>query len=192
MLKNILLFAMKGSLYTANEQLLKELHRGNSRIIKQLYDSFFAPLCAYADNFVNNELVAGDIVQEVFIKFWEKRKKFDSIYAIRSFFYISVKNACLNYLRDRKKNLTIEFAENHFVEQKNLVIEEEVHRMISDEIARLPTAMKKVFELVLLDMSVSQIADALNISKNTVRNQKAMAKKKLREKLKNWVFLLFL
>lgn len=183
---------MKDTIYVANEQLLKELHKGNSRIIKQMYDSFFAPLCVYAYNFVKDELVAGDIVQEVFIKFWEKRKKFDSIYAIRSFFYISVKNASLNYLRDRKKNLAIESAENQFIEPKNLVIEEEVHRMISDEIARLPKAMKKVFELTLMDMSVSQIADALNISKNTVRNQKAMAKKKLREKLKNWVFLLFL
>lgn len=174
------------------KNLIEELHKGNNLIMKQLYDSFFAPLCVYAYNFVKDELVAGDIVQETFIKLWERKETFFSIYSIRSFFYISVKNASLNYLRERKKIADINLKEISSDEYKNLIIKEEVHRMISDEIARLPKAMQRVFELTLLDMSVPQIAEALSLSENTVRNQKATAKKKLQEKLKNWVFLLFL
>ena len=72
------------------------------------------------------------------------------------------------------------------------MIEEELHRRIRNEVERLPEAMKKVFNLTLLDMSISEIAEVLEVSENTVRNQRARAREILRARLKDKIFLLFL
>lgn len=175
-----------------DKYILEHLRKGNEKALKGLYDKFFPALCSYAYKFVKDEMSAGDIVQEIYTKVWQKRKDFDSIYAIRSFFYLSVRNACLNHIRDHKKHLQVELNDEMSVVEEHFIIEEEVHRMIKAEIEKLPDAMRKVFNLTLMDMSIPEIAQALKVSEHTVRNQRARAREILRERLKDWVFLFFL
>ncbi len=175
------------------EKILKDFSQGQETAMQQLYDFFFVPLCAYGSQFIPNKQIVADIVQEIFIKLWNKRGSFLSIFALRAFLYTSVRNACLNELRNQKrKGKKVEVSEIITSEDKNHIIEEEVYRMISMEIEALPPAMKQVFELSLLDLKIKDIARILNVSEHTVKNQRASAKKKLQEKLKNWVFLFFL
>lgn len=175
-----------------DKYIIEGLRKGNEKSLKLLYDRFFHSLCSYAYKFVKDEMSAGDIVQEIYIKVWDKRKDFDSIYSVRSFFYLSVRNSCLNHIRDNKKHLSVELSDDLSVQEEYFVIEEEVHRMIKEEVDKLPEAMRKVFNLTLMDMSIPDIASALNVSENTVRNQRARAREILRERLKDWVFLFFL
>ncbi len=175
-----------------DKYIINGLRKGNEKALKLLYDKFFPSLCSYAFQIIKEEMPAGDIVQEIYTKVWNKRKDFDSIYSIRSFFYLSVRNACLNYIRDHKKYQTVELDDNMPFEDDHLIIEEEVHRMIKNEIDKLPEAMRKVFNLTLMDMSIPEISQALNVSENTIRNQRARAREILRERLKDWVFLFFL
>lgn len=172
--------------------IVEGLRKGNEKALKILYDKFFPSLCSYAFNFIKDEMASGDIVQEIYTKVWNKRKDFDSIYSVRSFFYLSTRNACLNYLRDSKKHQKVELNDNIPIEEDNFIIEEEVHRMIKNEIENLPDAIRKVFNLTLMDLSISEIANALNVSEHTVRNQRARAREILRERLKDWIFLFFL
>ncbi len=175
------------------EKILKDFSKGKESALKQLYDFFFVSLCAYGSRFISNQQVVADIVQEVFIKLWDKRENFFSIFSIRAFLYNSVRNACLNELRNQKrKGVKVEITEISAIEDKNNIIEEEVYRMILAEIALLPPAMKQVFELSLLDLKVKEIALILNVSEQTVKNQRVAAKKKLQAKLKDWMFLFFL
>ena len=109
--------------------------------------------------------------------------------------YISVRNACLNYNRNSTKIAKISLSDNISeinIEDTCLIIEEEVHRLIQNEIDRLPDAMKQIFNLTLAEMSVKEIAQTLHISENTVRNQRTKARKILRNNLKDKIFLLFL
>ncbi len=175
------------------EKILKEFSEGKESAMQQLYDFFFVPLCAYGSRFIPNQQTVADIVQEVFIKMWDRRKDFYSIFSLRTFLYTSVRNGCLNELRNQKRRgQKVEITEITAFEDRNLIIEEEVFRMISMEIAALPPAMRGVFELGLLDLKVKEIAEILNISEQTVKNQRATAKKKLQERLQNWMFLFFL
>ncbi len=175
------------------EKILRDFSQGEETAMQQLYDFFFVPLCAYGSRFIPNQQIVADIVQEVFIKSWDKRKSFFSIFSLRAFLYTSVRNGCLNELRNQKrKGKKVEISEFSAFEDRDFIVEEEVYRMISMEIAALPPAMKQVFELSLLDLKVKEIAQLLNVSEFTVRNQRVSAKKKLQERLKNWVFLFFL
>lgn len=175
-----------------NKALIHNFNNGKEKALRQLYDCFFEPLCAYAYHYIHNKSAVEDIVQEIFIKLWDRRQNFPSIYAIRSFLYTSVRNACLNEIRQQAKTRHTQLQEEDATQDNEWIIEEEVHRMIQQEIMQLPNAMRKVFELTLLDMSIADIATALNVSENTVRNQRVSARKKLQEKLNGWLFLLFL
>lgn len=176
--------------------ILRDLNKGKEEALKEIYRLFFHALCAFGSRFVKDDAAVADIVQEVFIKVWGRREKFEAIYSLRSFMYLSVRNACLNYNRDRsrvkKVSLNDTVSEALVEEEECFVIEEELHRRIRNEVERLPEAMRKVFNLTLLDMSITEIAEALDVSENTVRNQRARAREILRGKLKDKIFLLFL
>lgn len=179
-----------------NNNLLKKLKNGEEVAFKQLYDLFFHALCAFGSHYIQEDAQVADIVQEVFIKVWQRHQNFDSIYSLRSFMYLSVRNACLNYHRDNSKIIKISLSdkipENYLKQEECFIIEEEVHRLIENEIDRLPKAVREVFNLTLLDMSVKEIAQALNLSENTVRNQRTQARKILKDKLKDKLLLCFL
>ncbi len=175
------------------EKIITDFSRGKESAMQQLYDIFFVSLCAYGSRFIPNQQVVADIVQEVFIKLWDKRKNFFSIFSLRAFLYTSVRNGCLNELRNQKRRgQKIEITETAAVENRDYIIEEEVYRMISMEITALPPGMRQVFELSLFELKIKEIAQILNVSEHTVKNQKAAAKKKLQKKLQDWVFLYFL
>ena len=169
------------------------INNGNKISLKELYANLFTPLCSYSKKYVKSNEIAGDIVQDVFIKVWKKRKDFTTIYALRSFMYLAARNASLNYLRDNGKTISLDvdkFEER--VDDDYLIIEEEVHSMIRKEVDKLPKACKKVFDLTLMDFSISEISKCLGISKNTVRNQRAKARMILRTQLKDKFYLLFI
>lgn len=179
-----------------DSSLIRELEKGNERALEEIYRLFFYALCSFGERYVKEDAAVADIVQEVFIKVWERRKDFTAIYSLRSFMYLSVRNACLNYNRDcaRVKVITFEdvFPDNFMEDEDYFVIEDELHRMIRREIEGLPEAMRKVFNLTLLDMSIGEIARVLDVSENTVRNQRARAREILRDRLKDKIFLFFL
>ena len=179
-----------------NDNILAGLRKGNESALKQLYDLYFHPLCVFGSRYVREDAAVADMVQEVFIKVWERRKQFDAIYSLRSFMYVAVHNACLNYNREATRVVRISLAddllENYADEECCLVIEEEVHQQIQREIERLPAAMKRVFKLTLQDMSIPEIAQVLKVSENTVRNQRARARDILRDRLKDKFLLFFI
>ena len=89
--------------------ILQNLNKGKESALKEVYRLFFHALCAFGTRFVKDDAVVADIVQEVFIKVWARRTDFQAIYSLRSFMYLSVRNACLNYNRDRVKERKISF-----------------------------------------------------------------------------------
>lgn len=54
------------------------------------------------DRYLGDREEAADVVQETFLKYWNKHKDFDDYRKIKSFLYVVVRHACLNLLRDRE------------------------------------------------------------------------------------------
>ena len=119
--------------------------------------------------------------------FWEKRKDFTHINALKSFLYTSVRNKCLNHLKHqsvRKKHeaaLVYELESDHSF--SNHVVEEETIAALLAEIKMLPESAQEIMILALNGMKNQEIADELNISINTVKTQKKIAYSKLKQKL---------
>jgi RNA polymerase sigma-70 factor (ECF subfamily) len=172
-----------------------KLGNGEKVDLKEFFDTYYTQLTLFASRYLINLTECEDIVQEVFISFWKKRKNFSNLYAVKAFFYISTRNSCLDILKHRKveeryrqQNITKMDEPDSFLEE---VIKEEAYSEIYREINKLPEMGKKVLLLALHENSNEEIAQILNIAINTVKTHKARAYKVLRKNL-NELFLFFI
>ena len=87
---------------------MKKNHSDNPKgIDKQafevLFKSYFPILCTYAQKYVRDLDTAKEVVHNVFIHLWEIRDTVNTEKPLKSYLYTSVRNRCLNYIRDDKK-----------------------------------------------------------------------------------------
>ena len=159
-----------------------------------IFDKDYIALCMFANQYVEDDALAADIVQECFVKLWQLRDDFMYVHQIKSFLYTSVRNKSLNELEHTKvmneyAQKVMEMGKESFFQDK--VIAEESYRILVDAIDKLPPQMKSIMRLALEGKTNPEIAEALNISGETVHSQKKIAYRKLRGYLKDYYYLLF-
>ncbi len=152
-----------------------------------LFRRMYTPLCRKVFRILKNQEATEDLVQDVFVRLWEKREEITIQIAIEPYLYRAVANAAFNYLK--KDRGWDEFdAETHDVPEQTNSLSRletlEASQRIQSVIDSLPPACKTVFLLSREDgLSYKEIADTLSISIKTVENQMSKALKILREKL---------
>ena len=153
-----------------------------------VFNSYYVPLCFYAQRLIQDAEKARDIVSEVFSKLWANRADFSNDAHIKNTLYHSVRNICYNFTRDQKsalkKNQRLQYV---FQSEKELPEEflfkselEEIRANIIQriylEIENLPEQCKKVFKMWYLEgLPYETIAQKLKISAQTARNHKTKA-----------------
>lgn len=167
-----------------NAEWLNDFKCGKEHAFRVVFDEYYKTLCYFASQLIKDELVVGDLVQEVFVNLWQSRETINSEVHVRLFLYQALRRRCLNWIRDRKVEAEFRDAYHQLddeVDYTNRVVEEEVQRIILQKIALLPNEQRRVVELHLAGKDNAEIADILKISVNTVRTHKARARKTLKE-----------
>lgn len=72
----------------------------NAKCFKAEYEEYFSALKYFACRYITDEAVVCDLLQDFFIKLWEKGEVFENELAFKTYLYRSVRNNCLTYLRD--------------------------------------------------------------------------------------------
>ena len=62
--------------------VIDRIQQGNELAFKELFDEFYQALCVFALTYVKDQVQAADIVQEVFIKYWNRRGDFDNLFKV--------------------------------------------------------------------------------------------------------------
>lgn len=168
------------------------IKEGNVGEYEALFRKYYPSMCVVAYRFVKNQAVAQDLVQDVFIRLWTKKREYATIPNLKTFLYVAVKNLCFNYIRDQKdtidfQNVAILNLEDHF---HNAMLEEETYRLITEAVDRLPAQSARIIRLALEGKQNKEIAELLGISVSTVKTLKYNAISTLRETLKGY-FCLF-
>ncbi len=163
----------------------------DEKTIERLFKMFFPRLCIYASSIVKNDHVAADIVQDVFIKLWNKKLVYENLLHFKVYIYRAVKNACLNSIRDAVPKDEQKNANEMPVDERdaeNRIIESEIAAIILNAVNELPEARRKVILLKLKGLKLTEIAEVLDISINTVKSYQSIAFKELKPKLKDLFF----
>lgn len=149
-------------------------------------------MCQFAVQFVQDPDAAKDIAQKVFINLWETRETIDPAKPVKSYLYTSVRNRCLNYIRDNKKyrsqTLDIELMEGVFFFEEDNPGLSDLERQIKTALESLPEKCRQVFEMSRFeDKKYKEIAQELDISEKTVEAHMSKALKTLKEQLKEYL-----
>jgi len=166
------------------------LHR---EAFEQLYKDHYKGLFFFALQYVKNDEAAREIVQNAFINLWEKRDNIDLSRQVKSYLSTTVRNRCLNHLRDNRKFdkelLDLEqLSPDSLYEQSDRLVEAELRDAIHKAMNDLPEKCREVFRLNRFEqMKYQEIADQLRISVKTVETQMSKALQHMREKLKEFL-----
>lgn len=158
-----------------------------------LFKQHYTDLCRYALKLTRNEEVAEEVVQEVFINFWERREEIKITYSAKAYLLTSVRNRSINYLklqlpRELKKDEIDDSNQSTSGSDPTQIEYRELSGIVQKAIDQLPDRCKIIFVLSREEgLTYQQIADKLELSLKTVENQMSIALKKLRVSLKPYV-----
>jgi RNA polymerase sigma-70 factor (family 1) len=161
---------------------------------KELYKLLFASLHRFSYAFVKSNEVAEEIVSDVFVKLWQISGRLMEIENLKVYLYIIAKNFSLNYLAKNSKKSTVSIDSidvEAMVEIKSIeefYISADIVRKIKQVIQQLPPQCRIIFQLVKEEgMKYKEVAEVLNLSPRTVRNQVAIATGKIAETLPPYI-----
>jgi len=171
------------------EQNTNSPHLLNKATFESLFRSEFKRLCFFALQYTKDYDTAREITQESFIGLWEKRETIDLSKPVKTYLSTTVRNKCLNYLRDNKKFnkeiLDMEglLSDKTYVQPDRLV-ETEIRDKIEMAIEELPVKCREIFVLNRHEnLKYQEIAIRLEISVKTVETQMSKALQHMRERL---------
>ncbi|HEX5153122.1 MAG TPA: RNA polymerase sigma-70 factor [Parafilimonas sp.] len=158
--------------------------------IKNVFCQYYSSLCLFASRLINDPETAADITEDVFIKLWEKEPDFSQYKNIKAVLYIAVKNACLNYIQQHKRNIAKQYAFTYFKQHEsedfilNEIVRAEVLREVYAALQQLPPEQRRVMHLLFAEgLDSKQVATELNISVHTVKKHKLNGIKAIKKKL---------
>jgi RNA polymerase sigma-70 factor (ECF subfamily) len=160
---------------------------------EDLFRKEFKGLCFFAINYVKDYTTAKEIVQDAFIGLWEKRDVIDMSKQVKSYLSTSIRNKCLNYLRDNQKYVAemLDYEGLHVAgghEQSSHLDAKELGVRIEVAISELPEKCREIFVLSRYEhLKYQEIADKLQISVKTVETQMSKALQHMRVRLAEYL-----
>lgn len=162
------------------------------------FKEHYAALHSYARVILQDEEIAEDVVQSMFLKLWEKRDAISVQTSLRAFLYRCVHNDSLNYLKHLKvKTSYTDHAAYLMKEENSRPVPgfelKELERRLHETLAELPEQCLTVFQMSRFeDLKYREIAERLGVSVKAVEKQMGNALKHLRLRLGDYLPLILL
>lgn len=162
-------------------ELLNKVAKGDQRAFTALFDAYYQRLGAYVYKVTESKEAAEEIVQEVFIKIWERREVLKEIESFKAYLFILSKNRTLDYLRAAAKKRMHQLSVLQEMKEESYVIDsaspvEEYNLIIEQAVAKLPPQQQRVYHLSRYEkLKYEEIAIHMGISKETVKKHMQLA-----------------
>jgi RNA polymerase sigma-70 factor (ECF subfamily) len=178
------------------KQLNPKLKEGDAGSFSELFKQTHPRLLGYCQLFVKDRKDAEDLVQECFFQLWQNRQKIDPNKSVESLLFVSLRNRCLNYLKENSRyafdSLDEGFVPNEiqylyqidFTDKKEMPLEEQLVEALKKAIDELPERKREILIKSKIEgRKQKEIAEELGISIKTVEKHLRESKLELRQKL---------
>ena len=176
------------SLYNEME-LVSQLSTGSEWAFEQLYKQYSPGLAAKLLRITKSEQYTSDLLQEAFLKIWNKRENLDPEKSFAAYLNTIVEHMAIDFFRkasrDRKLMASIKYAAVSAYDS----IEESLYRKENAEllhslIESLPPQRRQVFHLIKIEgRSYDEVGQLLNVSSSTISDHIVKATKQIRQRL---------
>lgn len=157
----------------------------------EVYARLYKKMCAFAASLIHDAVESEDQATDGFVKLWAQKKNFFSLVHVEMFLVQTIKHGCIDYLR--KTKYRTKYVEDAI--KQGVISEDEIERKfqkadiisrVYNRIDQLPEGQRNCFKLTYLEgHSSNEVAQILNLSGKTVRNQNWLALRTLRLALNN-------
>jgi RNA polymerase sigma-70 factor (ECF subfamily) len=168
-------------------QLFNRIAAGDEQAFRDIFQHYGAIIHPYVSKIVKDEATAREIVQETFLKLWTARETLTKIENPSSWLFRVASNFSISHFRKQEldKRLLKEIQSRNVGGDANGVhgsdvidqlSAKELQALIKEAVDKLPEKRKQIYLLLReQNMSRREVAEHLNISENTVRNQLAIS-----------------
>jgi len=179
------------SQYSEEESLILQLKNGDGRAFEKIYRLYANRLYGNLLKLIKSETICQEILQDVFLKVWDSRKKIDTEKSFRSFLFKIGENKVFDYYRKaaRDKRKQAEFISNALAacdSADDAIFAEEKSAILQKAIDALPAQRQQVFRLCKLEgKSYKEVSEQLGISVSTISDHIVKATKSIRDYFEN-------
>lgn len=166
-----------------------------------LFVRWHGPFVAIANSYIHDKTAAEDIVSECFAKFWDRRECLEITGLPEAYLMTSVKNRCLNYLRDHAAKMRVSYAwqddayrammaEIEILEAQDtdLLFSNEVRRLFEEAMDSLPPLARDIFYSSRFeDLTYNEIAVKYSVSPRKVKREIQKVLDVMRTHLKDYL-----
>ncbi len=168
-------------------QLSRRLAESDRKAFQELFEEVNVTLIRFCWRFTKDEDTSRDIVQDVFVKIWEKRTTLDPDKSLLALMYTMVRNKALNLSRDSHYSDGIE-ADDVAIEDTPAPDEHVDFEMLEEHVRQwidsLPPRRRQAFTLSRFEgLTHAEIATVMNLTPRTVNTHVMLALRDLRTKL---------
>jgi RNA polymerase sigma-70 factor (ECF subfamily) len=174
------------STYT-DEQLLLFLREDEAAAFTEIYQRYWEQMALYVLKVIHSREEARDIVQEVFVSIWKRRKELVVSGPLIAYLLRSVRNLSIRHIErnlDRYKfidSLTEQMDKLPGLPEVNMIELKQLEEQVDKAIAALPPKMREIYLLSRQEnLSYREIAQKLGIAQTTVKKQVSNALKNIR------------
>ena len=176
----------------SNTELLLRLRQDDKVAFYNLYERYSKRLYSFVFRFIKQESDTEEIVQEVFVKIWEKRRTIDAYSSFESFLFTIAYNSTISLFRKRINEK--KYLEHLYALQKESIVSElndeiqfnDLKEQVSYLIEGLTPRQKEIYKLSRESgLTYQEIGNKLNISSTTVKKHMANILSYLKSNLRN-------
>jgi RNA polymerase sigma-70 factor (ECF subfamily) len=173
----------------SDSDLTALLIEGDRAAYTEIFERYSRLLIAHAYRILADQEEAGDMVQDVMLKLWEKKERINLSMPLGGYLYTSVRNRIFNSMSHKKvvgkyAESMIAYMEGTHIHSDEQLREKELTTLLAKEIGALPEKMREVFILYKMEeLSYKEIAIRLGITDKTAKQQVYNAVKILKTKI---------
>jgi RNA polymerase sigma-70 factor (ECF subfamily) len=167
-------------------ELVSLMRQGNRLAFNEIYERYWLKLYILAMQRLQSKDDAKDLVQDLFFSLWMKRETLVINTSLSSYLFTAIKYKVINHIESRiVKGNYLNSLNKALIDYDNStnekIISRDLEQFIDSGINHLSPKVKEVFELSRKEnLSINEIAEKLNISDQTVKNQLSKALKILK------------
>ncbi|NJN27834.1 MAG: RNA polymerase sigma-70 factor [Cyclobacteriaceae bacterium] len=176
-------------------ELVQWVKQGDEKAFRQLYDHYWSKLYVKAYQRLSDAYACEEILQSIFIRFWQKRDVLEITHSLDQYFYAALRFEIINWWRHHEiKEKHLEY----FKKNSETVVHEdhdisELQNILNSKIARLPSKCRKAFGLSRFEHQTNQqIADQMGITIKTVEYHITFALRQLKSEMKDYTYFLLI
>jgi RNA polymerase sigma-70 factor (family 1) len=169
------------------KEWLARVKYGDQQAFSELYQCYSERLYRSLLRLVKSEQMAEELLQDIFVKFWEKRETIDIGFSLQSYLLRIGENMVYDFYRKLKRDqkllaiIKAAASDNYTPIEDSLLIEENT-QLLRQAIETLPPQRRQVFEYCKLQgRSYQETSELLGISTSTINDHIVKATKTIRQ-----------